>query len=78
MIRLTAKEQNTNIIGRGGFGNEEENTMTKTVAITLGAAGVYIVLVVGLMMWCRYRRARRKAFMLAQATADSMYIFFAY
>lgn len=44
--------------------------MTKTVAITLGAAGVYIVLVVGLMMWCRYRRARRKALMLAQATAD--------
>lgn len=44
--------------------------MTKTVAITLGAAGVYIVLVVGLMMWCRYRRARRKALMLAQATVD--------
>lgn len=44
--------------------------MTKTVAITLGAAGVYIILVVGLMMWCRYRRARRKALMLAQATAD--------
>lgn len=50
--------------------------MTKTVAITLGAAGVYIVLVVGLMMWCRYRRARRKALMLAQATVDGKYILF--
>ncbi|KAF8784423.1 Inactive tyrosine-protein kinase 7 like protein [Argiope bruennichi] len=68
---VKAKELNTNRIGRGGFGNEEESTMTKTVTITLGAAGVYIILVVGLMMWCRYRRARRKALMLAQAIADA-------
>ncbi|XP_054708800.1 inactive tyrosine-protein kinase 7-like [Uloborus diversus] len=70
-LTVKSKESNTNRIGRGGFGNESENTMTKTVAITLGAAGVYIVLVVSLMMWCRYRRARRKALMLAQATADA-------
>ncbi|GIY43566.1 inactive tyrosine-protein kinase 7 [Caerostris darwini] len=68
---VRAKETNTNRVGRGGFGNEEESTMTKTVAITLGAAGIYIILVVSLMMWCRYRRARRKALMLAQATADA-------
>ncbi|XP_035227306.1 tyrosine-protein kinase-like otk [Stegodyphus dumicola] len=68
-LTVKAREFNTNRIGRD-FGNDGENTMTKTVAITLGAAGVYIILVVGLMMWCRYRRARRKAVMLAQATAD--------
>ena len=34
--------------------------MTKTVSITLGAAGAYILLVLGLMVWCRCRRIRRK------------------
>lgn len=47
-----------------------EHTMTKTVAITLGAAAVYMLLVLGLLVWCRMRRAKRKALFLAQATAD--------
>ncbi|UYV74878.1 PTK7 [Cordylochernes scorpioides] len=49
-----------------------EPSMTKTVLITLGAAAVYMVMVVGLMVWCRVRRARRKAALLAAsaATAD--------
>ncbi|CAG0905587.1 unnamed protein product, partial [Darwinula stevensoni] len=34
--------------------------MTKTVSITLGAAGAYILLVLGLMVWCRCRRIKRK------------------
>ncbi|GFY42956.1 inactive tyrosine-protein kinase 7 [Trichonephila inaurata madagascariensis] len=67
---VKAKESTTKV-GSTGLEDEEESTMTKTVAITLGAAGIYIVLVVGLMMWCRYRRAKRKALMLAQATADA-------
>lgn len=34
--------------------------MTKTVSITLSAAAAYMVLVIGLMVWCRYRRRKRK------------------
>ncbi|XP_067131155.1 inactive tyrosine-protein kinase 7-like [Centruroides vittatus] len=48
----------------------ESNTMTKTVMITLGAAAIYMTLVIGLMIWCRFRRARRKAFLLAQTSAE--------
>lgn len=51
-------------------GDQGENTMTKTVTITLGAAAIYMMLVMGLMIWCRFRRARRKAMMLLQATSD--------
>ncbi|XP_016839619.1 inactive tyrosine-protein kinase 7 isoform X2 [Nasonia vitripennis] len=39
---------------------EDGSMMTKTVIITLGAAAAYMVLVVGLMLYCRYRRRRRK------------------
>lgn len=49
---------------------QEENVMTKTVTITLGAAAAYMVLVIGLMVWCRYRRAKRKAMYLQQAAAE--------
>ncbi|XP_069698468.1 inactive tyrosine-protein kinase 7 isoform X2 [Periplaneta americana] len=34
--------------------------MTKTFTITLSIAGSYMMLVVGLMIWCRHRRRRRK------------------
>ncbi|XP_046676097.1 inactive tyrosine-protein kinase 7-like [Homalodisca vitripennis] len=34
--------------------------MTKTVSITLSAAAAYMLLVIGLMAWCRYRRRKRK------------------
>ncbi|XP_054284012.1 inactive tyrosine-protein kinase 7-like isoform X2 [Macrosteles quadrilineatus] len=34
--------------------------MTRTVSITLSAAAAYMVLVIGLMAWCRYRRRKRK------------------
>lgn len=44
--------------------------MTKTVVITLGAAAAYMFLVIGLMVWCRYRRRRRKQNYLAQETAE--------
>ncbi|PRD36426.1 UNVERIFIED_CONTAM: Ptk7 [Trichonephila clavipes] len=71
VILIVKAKESTTKVGSTGFEDEEESTMTKTVAITLGAAGIYIVLVVGLMMWCRYRRAKRKALMLAQATADA-------
>jgi PTK7 protein tyrosine kinase 7 len=39
---------------------EEGSMMTKTVTITLSAATAYILLVIGLMLWCRYRRQKRK------------------
>ncbi|XP_014232108.1 inactive tyrosine-protein kinase 7-like [Trichogramma pretiosum] len=39
---------------------EESGMMTKTVIITLGAAAAYMLLVIGLMVYCRHRRRRRK------------------
>jgi len=39
---------------------EEGSMMTRTVVITLSAAAGYMGLVVGLMVWCRYRRRKRK------------------
>ncbi|XP_034939259.1 tyrosine-protein kinase-like otk [Chelonus insularis] len=40
--------------------NYDGSMMTKTVTITLSVAAAYMVLVVGLMVYCRYRRRRRK------------------
>ncbi|XP_050311657.1 tyrosine-protein kinase-like otk [Anthonomus grandis grandis] len=37
-----------------------DTTVTKAVLITMSVAGAYIVLVIGLMVWCRYRRKSRK------------------
>ncbi|XP_076311733.1 inactive tyrosine-protein kinase 7-like isoform X1 [Tachypleus tridentatus] len=68
LVVQSGESYSPNLVGAGLDGNE--NTMTKTVTITLGAAAVYMVLVMGLMIWCRFRRARRKALLLAQATAD--------
>lgn len=53
-----------------GVGDPGENTMAKTVTITLGAAAIYMMLVMGLMIWCRLRRARRKAMLLLQVTSE--------
>ena len=44
-----------------------ENVMIKTVTITLSAAAAYMLLVVGLMIWCRYRRMRHKQHILRDA-----------
>ncbi|KRT79751.1 Immunoglobulin, partial [Oryctes borbonicus] len=38
----------------------EGSTVTKAVLITMSVAAAYIILVVGLMVWCRYRRRSRK------------------
>lgn len=43
-----------------GADAEEGSTVTKAVLITMSVAGAYIVLVIGLMIWCRYRRRSRK------------------
>lgn len=34
--------------------------ITKAVLITMSVAGAYMILVIGLMVWCRYRRKARK------------------
>ncbi|XP_055382342.1 tyrosine-protein kinase-like otk [Condylostylus longicornis] len=47
-----------------GFTSEESGDgirITRAVLITMSIAFAYIVLVVGLMLWCRYRRQARKA-----------------
>eukprot|EP00099_Drosophila_melanogaster_P014907 NP_523705.2 off-track, isoform A [Drosophila melanogaster] len=48
-----------------GFAPEESGgdgfLVTRAVLITMTVALAYIVLVVGLMLWCRYRRQARKA-----------------
>ncbi|XP_021932261.1 inactive tyrosine-protein kinase 7-like isoform X2 [Zootermopsis nevadensis] len=38
----------------------DSSMMTKTFTITLSIAGSYMMLVVGLMIWCRHKRKRRK------------------
>ena len=40
--------------------------MTRTVTITLSAAALYMLLVMALMIYCRYRRAKRKATAIAR------------
>ncbi|KAH8421075.1 hypothetical protein KR222_010720, partial [Zaprionus bogoriensis] len=51
--------------GDGFIGGEESAgdgfLVTRAVLITMTVALAYIVLVVGLMLWCRYRRQARKA-----------------
>ena len=43
-----------------GVAADAGGMMTRTVLITVSAAAAYLVLVAGLMAWCRYRRIRRK------------------
>ena len=63
-----AEYYSPNNAGRGF--NTDENTMTKTVTITLSCATLYMFLVIGLMVFCKIRRAQKKARLLAEATAD--------
>ncbi|XP_043278777.1 inactive tyrosine-protein kinase 7-like isoform X2 [Venturia canescens] len=46
--------------------------MTKTVTITLSVAAAYMVLVVGLMLYCRYRRRRRKQQYLQEQAEEKL------
>jgi hypothetical protein len=53
------------VVGPEGYHPNEDpegdgSMMTKTFTITLSIAGSYMMLVVGLMIWCRHRRKRRK------------------
>ncbi|XP_063220526.1 inactive tyrosine-protein kinase 7-like [Bacillus rossius redtenbacheri] len=48
----------------------ESSMMTKTFTITLSAATAYMVLVIGLMIWCRYRRRKRKLAYLSANGAE--------
>jgi PTK7 protein tyrosine kinase 7 len=47
-------------LARDGFHPDGDSTVTKAVLITMSVAGAYIILVIGLMVWCRYRRRSRK------------------
>ncbi|XP_046484566.1 inactive tyrosine-protein kinase 7 [Neodiprion pinetum] len=51
---------------------EDESMMGRTVIITLGAAAAYMVLVVGLMLYCRYRRKRRKQQYLQEQAEEKL------
>lgn len=42
-------------------GEQEGFLITRAVLITMSVAFAYIILVVGLMIWCRYRRQARKS-----------------
>ncbi|XP_065155517.1 tyrosine-protein kinase-like otk [Atheta coriaria] len=61
---LNRKEVRLIVHPRDGFFpnnlNAEGSTVTKAVLITMSVAAAYIILVVGLMVWCRYRRKARK------------------
>ncbi|XP_031355728.1 tyrosine-protein kinase-like otk [Photinus pyralis] len=61
---LNRKEIRLIVHTREGYhpeGNEaEDSTVTKAVLITMSVATAYIILVIGLMIWCRYRRRSRK------------------
>ncbi|XP_049818560.1 tyrosine-protein kinase-like otk isoform X2 [Aethina tumida] len=60
---LNRKEIQLIVHSRDGFHPDEldgDSTVTKAVLITMSVAGAYIILVVGLMVWCRYRRRSRK------------------
>jgi len=47
---------------------DDGTMMTKTVTITLSTAAGYMVLVIGPMLYCRYRRRRRKQQYLQEQT----------
>ncbi|CAL7946572.1 unnamed protein product [Xylocopa violacea] len=51
---------------------DEGSMMTKTVTITLSAAAAYMVLVVGLMLYCRYRRRRKKQHYLQEQAEEKL------
>ncbi|XP_076264901.1 tyrosine-protein kinase-like otk isoform X2 [Rhynchophorus ferrugineus] len=59
---LNRKEIQLIVHGRDGYptGADGDSTVTKAVLITMSVAGAYIVLVIGLMIWCRFRRRSRK------------------
>lgn len=47
-----------NILSSGAPGGSDSSPMHRTIGIAVGCAGVYILLVIGLMIYCRARRAR--------------------
>lgn len=59
-VHLSVKARDGYRLDFEGDGTDDGSMMTKTVIITLGAATAYMVLVIGLMLYCRYRRRRRK------------------
>ncbi|KAG4069728.1 hypothetical protein HA402_008566 [Bradysia odoriphaga] len=61
---LKREEIRLNVKAADEFTAEESGDgfmITRAVLITMSVAFAYIILVVGLMLWCRYRRQARKA-----------------
>ncbi|XP_017839237.1 tyrosine-protein kinase-like otk [Drosophila busckii] len=58
-VRLVVRTTGDNLLGEEQAG--DGFLVTRAVLITMTVALAYIVLVVGLMLWCRYRRQARKA-----------------
>lgn len=48
-----------------------DSNLTKTLSMTLGAATLYMLLVLATMIWCRYRRAKRKAMASGEQSAPN-------
>lgn len=55
-------------------GDSGEETISRTISITLGAAGLYMALVLTLMLYCRVSRARRKAALLGSRSKGKLSI----
>ncbi|XP_037080569.1 inactive tyrosine-protein kinase 7-like [Pollicipes pollicipes] len=71
-IQLLVRSSEAELTGRlltPGLAADDDAMMTRTVAITVSAAAAYLLLVAGLMVWCRYRRIQRKQLYL-RASAE--------
>lgn len=65
-VRMTVRIADDYASGSAGVGGGGEEPgdgfmITRAVLITMSVAFAYIILVVGLMLWCRFRRQARKA-----------------
>ncbi|CAK9831165.1 Inactive tyrosine-protein kinase 7 [Anthophora retusa] len=71
-VQLNVKAGDTYRFDMDSEEADDGSMMTKTVTITLSIAAAYMVLVVGLMLYCRYRRRRRKQQYLQEQAEEKL------
>ncbi|XP_012151673.1 tyrosine-protein kinase-like otk isoform X1 [Megachile rotundata] len=71
-VQLNVKAGDTYRFDMDPESGDDGSMMTKTVTITLSTAAAYMVLVVGLMLYCRYRRRRRKQQYLQEQAEEKL------